>query len=88
MTDFDVLIRLARSPGQQLRMTDLATQTALSTSGITRVVDRLEKRGLVRRESARRTGAGRSPCSPTPAGVIGDIVQRYVGTSTAGSPGC
>jgi MarR family 2-MHQ and catechol resistance regulon transcriptional repressor len=50
MSDFDVLIRLARSVGQRLRMTDLATQTALSTSGITRVVDRLEQRGLVRRE--------------------------------------
>lgn len=45
--DFDVLIRLARSPGRQLRMTDLAAQTALSTSGMTRVVDRLERTGLV-----------------------------------------
>lgn len=50
-TDFDTLIRLARSPGRRLRMTDLAAQTALSTSGITRIVDRLEGRGLVRRES-------------------------------------
>lgn len=49
--DFDTLIRLARSPGQQLRMTDLALQTSLSTSGITRVVDRLERKGLVRREA-------------------------------------
>ena len=32
-------------------MTDLATQTALSTSGVTRVVDRLEHRSLVGRES-------------------------------------
>lgn len=48
--DFDVLIRLARSPGRQLRLADLAAQTALSTSGITRVVDRLERTGLVRRE--------------------------------------
>ena len=50
VTDFDVLLRLARSSGRRLRMTDLAAQTALSTSGITRVVDRLEGRGLVRRE--------------------------------------
>jgi MarR family transcriptional regulator, 2-MHQ and catechol-resistance regulon repressor len=48
-TDFDVLVRLARSPGTQLRMSDLAAQTALSTSGLTRVVDRLEARGLVQR---------------------------------------
>jgi DNA-binding MarR family transcriptional regulator len=48
-TDFDTLVRLARSPGEHLRMTDLAAQTALSTSGMTRVVDRLEDRGMVRR---------------------------------------
>ncbi len=67
--EFEVLIRLARSPDQRLRMTDLAAQTALSTSGITRVVDRLERDGLVARhacESDRRisyamlTAAGRS----------------------------
>lgn len=49
-TDFDTLIRLARSPHQRLRMSDLAAQTALSTSGITRIVDRLERSQLVRRE--------------------------------------
>jgi MarR family transcriptional regulator, 2-MHQ and catechol-resistance regulon repressor len=48
--DFDILIRLARSCGGRLRMTDLAIQTSLSTSGITRIVDRLERQGLVRRE--------------------------------------
>lgn len=47
--DFDVLVRLARSPGRRLRMTDLAAQTTLSTSGLTRVVDRLEARDLVQR---------------------------------------
>src|SRR5688500_14417394 len=40
--EFEVLIRIARTPGQALRMTDLAAQTLLTTSGITRVVDRLE----------------------------------------------
>lgn len=49
--DFDTLIRLARSPGQRLRMTDLAAQTSLSTSGLTRVVDRLERNDLVYREA-------------------------------------
>ena len=32
-------------------MSDLAAQTSLSTSGVTRVVDRLERDGLVRREA-------------------------------------
>ncbi|MCU1454437.1 MAG: transcriptional regulator MarR family [Acidimicrobiales bacterium] len=47
---FEVLLRLARSPGGRLRMTELAAQSTLTTSGLTRLVDRLEERGLVRRE--------------------------------------
>ncbi|MGH9297919.1 MAG: MarR family winged helix-turn-helix transcriptional regulator [Acidimicrobiales bacterium] len=46
---FEVLIRLARTPGGVLRMSDLAAQTALTPSGLTRSVDRLEEAGLVRR---------------------------------------
>src|SRR5512134_354933 len=49
--EFEVLLRLGRSPGRRLRMSDLAAQTSLSTSGVTRVVDRLERDGLVRREA-------------------------------------
>ncbi|WP_093175302.1 MarR family winged helix-turn-helix transcriptional regulator [Sinosporangium album] len=49
--DFETLIRLARSPEQRLRMSDLAAQTNLSTSGVTRVVDRLEREGLVERRA-------------------------------------
>ena len=48
---FEVLIRLARSPGQRLRMSELAAQTTLSPSGLTRAVDRLAAAGLVRREA-------------------------------------
>jgi DNA-binding MarR family transcriptional regulator len=51
IVEFEVLIRLARSPQGRLRMTDLAAQTQLTTSGITRVVDRLERTGLVCREA-------------------------------------
>jgi DNA-binding MarR family transcriptional regulator len=47
---FDVLMRLVRTPGHRLRMSDLAAQTTLSASGLTRAVDRLEGAGLVRRE--------------------------------------
>jgi DNA-binding MarR family transcriptional regulator len=48
---FDVLMRLVRSPGHRLRMSDLAAQSTLSPSGLTRAVDRLEAAGLVRREA-------------------------------------
>jgi MarR family 2-MHQ and catechol resistance regulon transcriptional repressor len=49
--EFEVLIRLLRSPAGRLRMTDLSAQTSLTTSGVTRVVDRLERDSLVRREA-------------------------------------
>ena len=49
--EFEVLIRLSRSPDQRLRLTELANQVRLSTSGLSRLVDRVEAAGLVRREA-------------------------------------
>lgn len=66
--DFEVLVRLARSPGGQLRMTDLAAQTGLSTSGVTRVVDRLERDGLATRRACPTDRRG-SFTVITPAGL-------------------
>lgn len=48
---FEVLLRLARSPEHALRMAELARQVGLSTSGLTRLVDRIEEAGYVRREA-------------------------------------
>jgi DNA-binding MarR family transcriptional regulator len=50
LADYGVLITLVTAPGMRLRMSDLGTQRMLTPSGITRVVVRLEKQGLVRRE--------------------------------------
>ncbi|WP_106402882.1 MarR family winged helix-turn-helix transcriptional regulator [Actinocorallia populi] len=50
--DLNALMRLSRSPGRRLRMSDLAAQTSLSTSGVTRLVDRLARAGLAARESS------------------------------------
>lgn len=49
--DFDVLAQLALAGGE-LRMTDLAARAYSSRSGMTRRVDRLVDRGLVRRSSS------------------------------------
>jgi DNA-binding MarR family transcriptional regulator len=46
---FDVLLRLSQSETGMLRMSDLATQTLLTPSGLTRAVDRLCEAGLVDR---------------------------------------
>lgn len=48
-SSFEVLVRLARSEGHRLRMTELAAQSTLTNSGLTRVVDRLERQGHVER---------------------------------------
>ncbi len=47
--EYGVLLRLARTPGEHLRMSDLAFGAGLSTSGMTRLVDRLEAAGYVER---------------------------------------
>jgi DNA-binding MarR family transcriptional regulator len=51
LIEFEVLMRLARSPEGALRMTDLSAQTTLTTSGVTRVIDRLSRDGLVCRRA-------------------------------------
>jgi DNA-binding MarR family transcriptional regulator len=49
LTTFEVLLRLSRSPGGALTMGELSRQLALTTGGITRLVDRLGDTGLVER---------------------------------------
>ena len=50
LTDYDVLLRLARAPDRRLRMTELADRVLMSASGLTRMVDRLVDEGFVRRD--------------------------------------
>ena len=51
LSDYDVLVQLARSPERKLRNIDLAKAVVLTRSGVTRLVDGLEKDGLVARSS-------------------------------------
>lgn len=55
---YDVLVQLSEVPGYQLRMTELAEAVLLSRSGVTRLVDRLEKVGLVTRAKVAADGRG------------------------------
>jgi DNA-binding MarR family transcriptional regulator len=68
LTGFEVLRRIAESPGEQASMSDLADAVGLSRPGITSTVNRLVADGLVTRERletdrrllhARLTPAGR-----------------------------
>lgn len=47
---YDVLLALEDSPGRRMRMTDLSEAVVFDPSSLTRLIDRLEKQGLVRRE--------------------------------------
>ncbi len=52
LPEHEVLVRLYDAPGRALKMVDLSAYVLLTKSGVTRLVDRLETRGLVARETA------------------------------------
>jgi DNA-binding MarR family transcriptional regulator len=58
LSEYFTLMHLSENPGRRLRMSDLAAAAALSLSGMTRIVNRLEGAGLVRRERSADDGRG------------------------------
>jgi DNA-binding MarR family transcriptional regulator len=67
LTWYDVLWTLHRAEGRRMRIRELASAVVLSSTGMTRFVDRLEGEGLVRREPV--PGDRRGACAVlTPAG--------------------
>ena len=56
LTEYAVLMNLSEAPEQELRMTELASATALSASRITRVVDQLQSRGLAHKRKCEEDG--------------------------------
>ena len=58
LSSYEVLLYLADSPDGQLRMSELADSVLLSRSGLTRLVDRLERDGLLRRERCKQDARG------------------------------
>src|SRR5947199_8057814 len=51
LADYEILVHLSAEPSGELRMTELAAQTLVSRSGLTRRLDRLVRSGLVVRRS-------------------------------------
>jgi DNA-binding MarR family transcriptional regulator len=91
LTSYDVLVALAEAKDQRLRMNDLANQVVvLSRSGVTRLVDRLERDGLLQRERTAQdrrgayavlTDAGRHALDrarPVYAQAIVDYFAQYL----------
>jgi len=51
MSDFDVLIQLYHAPEHAMRRVDIARSVLLTASGITRLLDGLERCGLVEKKA-------------------------------------
>ncbi|MCE7008451.1 MarR family transcriptional regulator [Kibdelosporangium philippinense] len=84
---YDVLAELAEAPDHCLRMAELAEAVLLSRSGVTRLVDRLERAGLVVRERvdgdgrgvvARLTSAGASRLGVASRTHLAGVLRHFV----------
>jgi DNA-binding MarR family transcriptional regulator len=68
LSSYEVLMYLNDAEGRRMRMRDLAASVILSRSGLTRLADRLEREGLIRRESCPSDARGAFAVL-TPAGA-------------------
>jgi len=62
LTSYEVLHRLEEAPRGRMRMNELAEQAQLSRSGLTRLVDRLERDELLERCSCQHDARGAYAC--------------------------
>jgi DNA-binding MarR family transcriptional regulator len=58
LTSYEVLMYLSDAEGGRMRMNDLAASVLLSRSGLTRLVDRLEREGYLERCSCAHDARG------------------------------
>lgn len=92
---YDVLLMLSYAPNCRLKMGELYDSVTLSRSGLTRLVDRLEREGLVRREvcsNDRRSfeailtdegEAERARCWPLYAEIVAEEFGRFFSDTEA-----
>src|SRR5689334_18855705 len=66
LTSYEVLLHLAHAPEGKMRMHDLASSVLLSRSGLTRLVDRLERDGLICRKACDDDARGAYACLTEP----------------------
>lgn len=74
LSSYEVLLHLSDQPNGWMRMSELAESVLLSRSGLTRLVDRLEREGLVRREACPSDARGQNA-------VVTDAGRELLGTA-------
>lgn len=90
--EFELLLRLTFADDNRLRIQDLAERSILSRSGTSRLVERLEKSGFLKREKAKEdkrgayavlTSEGADKFSEARRGHIGLVQEAFLGKYTA-----
>lgn len=76
LSSYEVLMQLADAPDRRMRMCDLADSVLLSRSGMSRLVDRLERDGLLER----------TPCPNDARGSFAVITEDGVALLAAARP--
>ena len=87
--EYDVLFNLSRQEGHQLRIRDLSRHLLLSQPSVSRMVDRLASRALVRKESDPGDGRGTFVCLTDEGYALfrrvavahAESINRHVGTN-------
>lgn len=87
LQEYEVLLVLAEAPERRMRMSDLAASVLLSQSGMTRLVDRLARAGLLERTrcpvdrrglNAELTDAGRTRLEKARPTHLGGVRRRFL----------
>lgn len=93
LTDYEVLVHLANAEEEQLSRVELAERALLSQSGMTRLLEGLERVGLAARAScstdrrvvyARLTAAGREKCLEAADTHLRDVGEAFFGRFSEG----
>lgn len=86
LSSYDVLLQVGRAPDGRIQMFELADAVQLSRSGLTRLVERLEREGLLERERgsdprtvfAKITGAGLERLSEATPTHLGGVRRLFL----------
>lgn len=88
---FEALLRIGRSPDRRMSMSQLGEQMVLTSGGVTRLVDRLERSGHVERlpcasdrrvQWARLTGPGVALIEEAAATHLADLEAHFASAMT------
>jgi len=88
LNDYEVLLMLSKAEGRRMRRVDLAQTVVLTASGITRLLDGLERAGFVEKDAcatdarvsyAKLTGAGLVKLREAAATHLRGVDELFVG---------